>query len=111
MVQPTIPVYRKLTIQDDLEQCKPTKWIFTKVDEFTDHSSALLYAQSQNRLHSNAIGLWHGSKQHINDFLHVFTLNDDYILDRIFFVGEIPYDKIRTALAQKHTSHKLLMLK
>jgi hypothetical protein len=74
-------------------------WSFTSDKVFQARKEAVEYAIQKNKEESGAIKLWNGSAQRLEDFMHVFTTDPiKYITFRDYFVGDVPYDKLREVL-------------
>lgn len=104
-------VYRKQAFPDGSNAHgvdRTERWTFVKDKEFDTPREALEHAKAQNRKHSLAVNLWHGSKQHLDDFLTMFTTDDRYLLQRVYYVGEVPKEKLRAALAEAGITYEAL---
>lgn len=95
-------VYRKIIYADVDNSHSIEKWKFVKDQVFEDRKNAIDYAKHKNRRESEAVNIWHGSMQALDDFLHVFTLDRaKYLTQRKYFVDEVPVEDVQNALSGK----------
>lgn len=91
----SVAVYRKRITQDDKGH---EHWSFVLDNSFATKREAIEYAAHKNSQTSSAFHYWFNSKQNIADFMKVFTTHDRYVLHRVYYVGEVPRQKLAEKL-------------
>lgn len=76
----------------------PQIWAYIPYASYNTQIDLLKAAVQLNAALPVARQAWSNAKQHYDDFAYVFTTSDRHLMDRVYFAGAPPVDKIRAAL-------------
>jgi len=91
-------LYKRIVTPRRPEPGGPQIWSYIPYAEYDSEPELLHAARALNAGLPGVRALWNNSKQHFDDFAHVFTTSDRYLLARVYFAGPPPVDKIRGTL-------------